>query len=148
MLHNDQKNESILITGCGRFGAHLASLLSAKGYNVSIIDKDENAFHRLREDFQGFQIHGDACDLDTLEECGISKSSNVIVCTNNDSVNCMIAQIANIIYHIPNVYIRLSDPDKEEMLDGTSIKAIYPALLSIHEFERMSGITFKEGQHV
>ena len=140
MLGN--KHHTILVAGCGRFGSSLASSLSANGYDVTVIDKDASAFHRLHDEFGGFQIQGDASDLDELKACKIEECDIALVATNNDNVNCMIAQIASVIFHVKHVYIRLNDPDKEELLRGSEIKAIYPALLSRKEFERISNIHF------
>lgn len=109
-----------------------------------MIDKDEKAFRRLRETFSGFQVIGDASDLDMLQSCGIANADIVVVATDSDNVNCMIAQIANMIFHIQQVYIRLNDPDKEELLKDTNIQAIYPAKLSMQEFIRISHIQLKE----
>lgn len=135
---------SILIAGCGRLGSCMASSLSQEGFDVTMIDKDEKAFRRLRETFSGFQVIGDASDLDMLRSCGIANADIVVVATDSDNVNCMIAQIANMIFHIQQVYIRLNDPDKEELLKDTNIQAIYPAKLSMQEFIRISHIQLKE----
>ena len=113
---------SILIAGCGRLGSCMASSLSQ----------------------DGFQVIGDASDLDMLQSCGIANADIVVVATDSDNVNCMIAQIANMIFHIQQVYIRLNDPDKEELLKDTNIQAIYPAKLSMQEFIRISHIQLKE----
>lgn len=137
---NSKRKQKVLVAGCGRFGACLASSLSNSGYDVIVIDKDETAFLRLADTFGGFEIIGDASDLTTLEDCGIMDCDVVLVATDNDNVNCMIAQIANSIYDIQHVYIRLNDPDKEKLLTNTSIKAIYPARLSVREFEHISNI--------
>lgn len=136
------RNKKVLIAGCGRFGSNLALSLCKAGYDVSIIDKDMASFNRLNEEFTGFQIVGDASDLDMLQSCGISNCDMVLVATDNDNANCMIAQIASAIYNIDKVYIRLNDPDKEKLLAGSNIKAIYPSRLSVKEFENISNIHF------
>lgn len=141
---NHLRNQKVLVAGCGRFGACLAAALSEAGYDVLVIDKQESAFKRLCDSFQGFEIVGDAADLNVLESCDIRYYDMVLVATDNDNTNCMIAQIASTIYHIEQVYIRLNDPDKEKLLEQTSIKAIYPARLSVQEFEEISHIELEE----
>lgn len=141
---NHLRNQKVLVAGCGRFGACLASALSESGYDVIVIDKQECAFKRLCDSFGGFEIVGDASDLSVLESSDIQHCNLVLVSTDNDNVNCMIAQIAHTIYHINQVYIRLNDPYKEKLLEQTTIKAIYPARLSVREFEHISHITLKE----
>ena len=43
----------VVILGCGRVGAMLASLLEGEGHSVGIIDRDSEAFRRLSESFRG-----------------------------------------------------------------------------------------------
>lgn len=143
---NHLRNQKVLIAGCGRFSACLASALGESGYDVIVIDKCEAAFKRLCDSFGGFEIVGDAADLNVLESCDIRHCDMVLVATDDDNANCMIAQIANTIYHIDQVYIRLNDPNKEKLLEQSSIKAIYPARLSVQEFEHISHISLKEEQ--
>lgn len=139
LLHKDKI--SVIVAGCGRFGSCLASSLNEKGYDVTIIDKQEQSFERLNENFSGFQICGDVCDLDTIKYAGVERCAMFIAVTDDDNTNCMAAQIANRIFHIDDVYVRLNDPDKEDLLRNTNIKAIYPVRLSEVEFERISSIT-------
>lgn len=77
---------SILIAGCGRLGSCMASSLSQEGFDVTMIDKDEKAFRRLRETFSGFQVIGDASDLDMLRSCGIANADIVVVATDSLSL--------------------------------------------------------------
>lgn len=140
-----QKNSKILIAGCGRFGSNLASALSRSGYDIIIIDKKEDSFQRLSDCFSGFQILGDATDLSVLEDAKIEQCNMVIVATNNDNVNSMIAQIANKIYKIDQVFVRLYNSDKAMLFKHTTIETIYPVLLSMKEFERISHIDCTKG---
>ena len=38
----------ILVVGCGRFGASIASQYSLKGKNVMVIDNEETSFDKLK----------------------------------------------------------------------------------------------------
>lgn len=148
MRNFKKKKTNVIVCGCGRFGACLASSLSAQKYDVTIIDKQDRAFFKLSDDFGGFEITGDASDLDTLEVAGIKQCDMMLVTTNDDNVNSMIAQIASSIYNIHDVYIRLNDPDKEKLLTDLHIHAIYPARLSIKEFEKVSSLRILQEVHV
>lgn len=138
------KSKKILIVGCGRFGSTLASELSKEDYDVTIIDLKESAFQRLPDTYTGFQMVGDACDQEILEQYGITHSDIVIAVTNSDNINCMIAQIAYTIYHVENVYVRLYDVQKETLLQDTNIKAIYPTKLCLSAFLEMNHNQIKE----
>lgn len=138
-----EHKKTAVIAGCGRLGSSLACLLESEGYDVIVIDVNPNAFQRLEENFGGFQIQGDASDWTVLERSSIQECTLLLAVTNDDNINCMIALIGSVIYHIDQVYTRLQDPSRECLLDATNIKAIYPARLSLQEFEKISHIKMK-----
>lgn len=127
----------VIVAGCSRFGANIANMLSAQGKNIVIIDRDKTSFRKLLSDYSGFQIHGDAMDVDVLLEAGIKKADIVVVATDDDNTNIMISQIAREIFHIHQVVSRLYDTEKEIIYNDFDIKIIRPAKLSINEFERI-----------
>ena len=136
------KRKTVIIAGCSRFGASLARLLSENGHNVIIIDQDDDSFRKLQGNFGGFQIVGNATDPDILEEAGIKEAAVVAAVTDNDNTNCMLAQMAKRIYNVEEVFARLNDTDKEYLLGGLNIKAIYPSRLSIEKFKELSSEVF------
>lgn len=143
-----KKPENIIIVGAGRLGACLAGALSDKGFRVIIIDKDEDAFRKIPENFSGYQIVGDGIDIDILKTADIENSQMVISCTDSDNANSLIAQIAARIFGVKQVYTRLNDTDKDKLLDGFNIHTIYPFKLSISEFERLSAMKLDKREEV
>jgi len=127
----------VLVAGCGRLGANIASVLSAQGKDVVVLDVVSTAFRKLSPDFGGFSIEGDATDLATLERAGIEKAGIVVAATNDDNTNVMIAQIASKIFAVPKVISRLYDTEKEIVYQDYPIRLIYPSRLSIIEFEKL-----------
>ena len=79
---------------------------------------------------------------DLLEDAGIGNASVVVAATDDDNINCMLAQMARRIYDVGEVFARLNDTDKEHLIGGLNIKAIYPARLSIEKFKELSSIAF------
>lgn len=124
------KNDYIIIVGCGRLGSHLAIFFSRQQKGVVIIDRNEAAFGRLNEDFSGFTIVADATELDILLEAKIDKADIVITTTNDDNTNIMIAQIAKKIYLVPKVIARLFEPARQGVYDELDIETICPVTLS------------------
>ena len=54
--HSDRRGSMhIVIMGCGRVGSTLAHILEDSGHSVAIIDRDPQAFRRLRARVQGSQ---------------------------------------------------------------------------------------------
>lgn len=130
-----EKKEKVIIVGCGRLGGRLATMLSDKGYQVVIIDNDEDAFKKLPETFGGIVIGADGIDLDTLKYADIDEASVFIATTGNDNLNSLLSQIASRIFSVPNVYVRFDDTDKGMLIKGFNIEAIYPFKLSMKVFE-------------
>jgi len=123
----------ILVIGCGRSGSLMANLLSEREENVVVIDNDKDAFNNLRTEFTGFTIEGDATEIEVLKKAKIEQADIVIVATNNDNNNAMIAQIASEIYG-KKTLVRLLDSDKEIIYDGLDIITICPTDLLAKEF--------------
>ena len=132
------RRKTVIIAGCSRFVASLAGEVSEHGNNVIVVEKDGGAFRKLPANFSGFQIVGNVLDPDVLEEAGIWKASVVVAATNDDNVNCMLAQMARRIYDVEEVFVRLNDTDKEHLIGGLNIRAIYPARLSVEKFWELS----------
>lgn len=134
------KNKTLII-GSGRLGASIANRYSEQGKNVMIVDIDKSNFERLSDSFSGYSFCGDATDVSVLEKANISSASEIIIATGNDNVNLLVAHIARKIYDVPNIYVRLEDPDSEQLLKGLKINAIFPFELSFDEFNRLKGDT-------
>ena len=130
-------SEYSIIVGCGRLGANLANTLSDEGSNVLIIDKNKNAFRKLSPSFGGLAVTGDGTDSDVLQEAQIDKADVLVVVTNNDNVNVMIAQIAREIFKVKRVIARLYDPERECIYREFNIDTICPAVLSVKEINKI-----------
>ena len=64
----------IVIIGCGRLGAILATSLSQQGHEVVVIDKNPSAFSALTEEFSGFTLTGNAAEMNILEAAKLERS--------------------------------------------------------------------------
>lgn len=127
----------ILVAGCSRSGARIASLLSSKGKDVVVIDRDSAAFRKLSPDFSGFTIPADVTDIDALRHAGIEKVDVVFAATDDDNTNIMVAQIARVIFDVPKVVTRLYDDDKEPLYHGYGVDIIYPTKLAADQFREI-----------
>ena len=136
-LFEAKKSDYIIIVGCGRLGANLASALSDDGGNVLIMDKDRNSFRRLSASFGGLSVVANGTDLDALQEAQIQNASTVIAVTNNDNTNILVAQLARDMFHVENVIARLFDPERETVYQEFGIKTICPAVLSVKEIDKL-----------
>lgn len=131
------KRDRVLVVGCSRFGSSIATKLSMQGENVVILDEYEHSFRKLDDFFSGYEMVGNGVDLDVLKESGIEQAKLLVASTDEDNINIFIAEVAAIIFQVPEIYVRLNDPDKAVVIEHLNIKVVYPFELSINEFERL-----------
>lgn len=130
LFKKKSNNDYTVVIGCGRLGSHIANTFSDSGENILIIDISKESFRKLSPSFGGLTLVGDATDLDILTEAKMDKASNVIIVTNVDTVNIMIAQLVREYFNVPKIICRLYNPDYECVYQEFSIDTIYPSILS------------------
>ena len=119
----------VLIMGCGRVGAHLASLLEADGHEVTLLDVDPSSFAKLCHTFRGNALLGDGTDEDSLRRAGIEGMDAFIALTEADNTNIMAAQIAKSVFKVPKVVCRVYDPTREELYRELGLDTVCPTAL-------------------
>jgi len=108
----------VVIMGCGRVGAELATVLDQEGHQVTILDRDPYAFRRLPPGFGGQREVGNGIDQDVLARIGVGEADAFVVVTQGDNRNVMAAQMAKHIFGVPKVVCRIYDPIREEIYPG------------------------------
>ncbi len=82
----------VMIIGCGRVGAVLANRLDGAGHEVIVLDRNQQAFRRLSENFSGERIVGNGL-VDEFVRPTLEKKTDILLAmTDNDNINLMIAQ--------------------------------------------------------
>ncbi len=117
---------NIVILGCGRVGATLATQLEQAGHKIAIIDSSSDAFQRLGPKFKGEKIIGNGVDEEALRRAGIEKADAFAAVTNGDNRNIMASQIAKEIFHIKKVVCRIYDPLRESTFKELGLETICP----------------------
>jgi trk system potassium uptake protein len=117
---------NVVIMGCGRVGARVASLLDQNGHNLTIIDTNSSAFTRLSKDYAGDTVIGTGIDEDVLRLAGIEKADAFIAVANHDNRNLMAAQVAQAIFKVPQVIVRIYDPVREDTYRRMGLTTICP----------------------
>jgi trk system potassium uptake protein TrkA len=116
----------IIIMGCGRVGARLASLLDEDGHKVTVLDIDTYSFRRLPPSFGGTALFGNGTDEETLKRAGIEDVDVFVAVTQGDNRNVMSCQIAKYIFKVPRVVCRIYDPLREEMYTALGLETLSP----------------------
>jgi trk system potassium uptake protein len=125
----------LLIVGCGRVGSSIARNMADDGHDVSVIDEDPEALQRLPESWPGRFIHGHGLDTEVLVEGGIDVADAVVVCTDGDNTNIVIAQIAQRRYEVPTVIARVLDPLRAEWYQRQGLNTVCPTRVAIDMLE-------------
>ena len=116
----------VVIMGCGRGGARLASLLDEDGHKVTILDNDTYSFRRLPPSFGGTALYGNGIDEEALKKAGIEDTDVFVALTQGDNRNVMSCQIAKHVFNVPRVVCRIYDPLREEMYSALGLETISP----------------------
>ncbi|HLU37150.1 MAG TPA: TrkA family potassium uptake protein [Thermomicrobiales bacterium] len=117
---------NVVIMGCGRVGARVASLLDQNGHSVTVIDTRPQAFDRLARDFAGDTVIGTGIDEDVLRLAGIESADTFIAVAAHDNRNLMAAQVAQVIFKVPQVIVRIYDPVREDTYRRMGLTTICP----------------------
>jgi len=116
----------IIIMGCGRVGAQLASLLDADGHQITVLDIDAHSFRRLPPSFGGTALVGDGTDEEMLKKAGIAEADAFVAVTQGDNRNVMGAQIAKNIFNVRRVICRIYDPLRKDVYEALGLEAVSP----------------------
>lgn len=105
---------NVIIMGCGRVGARIASMLDRQGHKVTVLDMRGSSFQLLANDFSGDTVIGTGIDEDVLRIAGIQRADAFIAVSDNDNRNIMAGQVARHIFSVENVLMRIYDPVRED----------------------------------
>ncbi|HZQ03658.1 MAG TPA: NAD-binding protein [Gaiellaceae bacterium] len=116
----------VIVVGCGRVGAAVALNLRDVGWEVTVVDEREDALVRLGEDWTGGFLVGQGIDLQLLREAGIEDADAVVVTTDGDNTNIVIGQVAQKLFDVPSVVIRVLDPKRAEFYTTRGLNVVCP----------------------
>ena len=123
----------VVIVGCGRVGATLATMLGRGGHSVSIVDQNSQAFERLPEGFSGDTVVGTGIDEDVLRRAGIEHADAFAAVMTADNRNIMAAQVAKHVFQVPKVVCRIYDPLREETYRDLGLETICPTTIGAQQ---------------
>ncbi|CAB4929725.1 unannotated protein [freshwater metagenome] len=133
----------ILIVGAGRVGSSVARSMLAAGHEVSVLDEDPLSHERLDagqpsswEDSGGRFTIGAAIERDALVEAGIEQADVFLATTDGDNTNLTIAQIAQKMFGVESVLVRVMDPARAEWYEAQGLQTICPTHFAICEFQQ------------
>jgi trk system potassium uptake protein TrkA len=120
----------VIVIGCGRVGAALALALDREGWDVVVVDQDEEALERLGDWRKGFVV-GHGIDVEVLRRAGIAEADALVAATNGDNTNIVIAQVAQKRFDIQCVVARILDPARAAFYEQQGMQTICPTKTAI-----------------
>ena len=128
----------VLIVGCGRVGSTVAKAMLGDGHDVSILDEDPEAIAMLErgssqswEESGGTFTVGTAIEMDALIEAGIERADAIVVSTDGDNTNLVVAQIAQRRFNVETVIARILDPYRAKWYGEQGLETICPTAVAI-----------------
>jgi trk/ktr system potassium uptake protein len=122
-----------VVVGCGRVGSKVARQLADDGWDVCVIDEKDEALVRLGESWRGGFVVGHGMDTEILLKAGIEDADAVVVATNGDNTNLVIAQVAQRRFEVRCVVARILDPARAQFYAEQGLRTICPTQTAIDE---------------
>ena len=123
----------VMIIGCGRVGAVLASRLDEAGHQVVVLDRNQQAFRRLSEKFSGERIVGNGLIEDYVRPALQEKTDILFAMTDKDNINLMIAQKVKRHLHVGRVVGVVHDSILAGLYKELGVETICPTDLVLKE---------------
>ena len=133
----------IVISGAGKVGEYLATLMLKGGNDVAIIEQDITTADRLSAALTGryLVIHGDGCDSKYQEDAGIRKADVFVAAMGQDDNNLVACEIAQRVFGCPRCIARVNSPRNMRIFQELGIESVSSTSLigDLIEEETMAG---------
>jgi trk system potassium uptake protein TrkA len=104
----------------------VAHELRSDGWDVVAVDQKEEALSRLGEHWDGGFVVGHAIDTSVLRRAGVEEADAVVVATNGDNTNIVVAQVVQKRFGIDCVVVRILDPARSEFYAAQGMRTFCP----------------------
>lgn len=126
-----------IVMGCGRVGSELSHALLQGGHEVTVIDKNPEAFYKYPPGENARTVVGLGFDKDVLESSGIKDADAFIAVSSGDNSNIVSARVALEHYHVPKVIARIYDPRRAEIYERLNIPTVATTTWGIKQIQLM-----------
>lgn len=120
----------IVISGGGKVGFFLAQELLAARHEVLIVEREGGRVQAIREELGEIVLHGDSCEVITLDEAGVARADLVAAVTGDDEDNLVICEIARR-RGVTRTVARINNPKNELLFQKRGIETTVSATQAI-----------------
>lgn len=106
----------ILIAGYGEVGETLSRLLSAEGYDLTLLDSNPEVLEMGMERYDVMAVQGNCASMEALQRAGVKKSKLLIACTGSDELNLLCCMTAHAMNPRLHTIARIRDPEYLEQV--------------------------------
>lgn len=107
---------NIIIAGGGRVGAMLARQLSAEGYNITLIDKNQRTLEESVDAYDVMAVAGNCASMPILKEAGVQTADLLIAVTGEDEINLLCCTTAYAINPKLHTIARIRNPEYTDQI--------------------------------
>ncbi len=133
----------IVISGGGKIGSYLATVLLRSGNEVAVIEEKLATADRLSVELEGsyLVINGDGCDSRYQEDAGIRQADVFVATTGQDDNNLVSCEIAQRVFNVPRCIARVNNPKNLRIFREVGIECVSSTTLiaNLIEEEAMLG---------
>jgi trk/ktr system potassium uptake protein len=122
-----------VVIGSGRVGSAVAKGLAADGWDVTVVDEDEDALGRLGQGWRGGFVVGHGMDVTVLDRARVGEADAAVVATDGDNTNIVIGQVLQKRYGIDMVVVRVLDPARAKLYAERGMNVVCPTQTAISE---------------
>ena len=122
-----------VVIGSGRVGSAVAKGLAADGWDVTVVDEDEDALGRLGQGWRGGFVVGHWMDVKVLDRAKVGEADAAVVATDGDNTNIVIGQVLQKRYGIDMVVVRVLDPARAKLYAERGMNVVCPTQTAISE---------------
>ena len=120
-----------VVIGCGRVGSAVAKGLAGEGWEVTVVDENEDALGRLGPSWHGGFVVGHGMDVTVLERAGVPDADAAVVATDGDNTNLVIGQVLQKRFGIGTVVVRVLDPARAKLYSDRGMSIVCPTQTAI-----------------
>src|SRR6266700_2147392 len=95
-----------------------------RGNTVAVVDRDAEAFRRLRPAFKGERVTGIGFDREVLSRAGIERADGFAAVSSGDNSNIIAARVARETFGVRQVAARIYDPRRAEVYERLGIPTV------------------------